>query len=52
MIDMATVSSQLPRERSAIATQHRPLPSALRFSTELGRALVGNIEPDLFDSAQ
>jgi hypothetical protein len=52
VIDMATGSPRLPRERTAIAIQHRPLPSALRFSAELGRALVGKIEPDLFYSAQ
>jgi hypothetical protein len=36
----------------AIAIHHRPLPSALRFSAELGRALAGRSEPDLLQSAQ
>jgi hypothetical protein len=37
---------------STIAIHHRPLPSALRFFAELGRALVGKVEPDLFYSAK
>lgn len=39
-------------EISTIAIHHRPLPSALRFFAELGRALVGKLEPDLFYSAK
>ena len=44
-----------------LSTEQRPIyermrtgigKNALRFSAELGRALVGKIEPDLFYSAQ
>jgi len=52
VIDKETLPPQLPRERTAIANHHRPLPSALRFSAELGHALKGKIEPNLFYSAQ
>jgi pimeloyl-ACP methyl ester carboxylesterase len=37
---------------SAIAIHHRPLPNTLRFSAQLGHALTGKIEADLFYSAQ
>jgi hypothetical protein len=36
---------------STIAIHHRPLPSALRFSAELRRALAGKIDPEVFQSA-
>jgi len=38
-------TSATPRERTAIANHHRPLPSALRFSAELGHALKERSNP-------
>jgi Alpha/beta hydrolase family len=37
---------------SAIAIHHRPLSNVVRFSAQLGRALTGKVEADLFYSAQ
>jgi hypothetical protein len=46
------LTADIASKISAIAIHHRPLPGAHRFSAELGRALAGKIEPDLFHCAQ
>lgn len=48
---ISTLTADAAGKFSTIAIHHRPLPSALRFSAELGRALAGKIEPELFQSA-